>query len=45
VQGLVANLDGRQIVRVAAIGWSHEAEQLGQRLAREALHQGAGELR
>jgi hydroxymethylbilane synthase len=44
VQGLVASLDGRQIVRVAATGWLHEAEQLGQRLAQEALHQGAGEL-
>jgi hydroxymethylbilane synthase len=41
LRGLVASLDGRQVVRVAADGASEEPEQLGYRLAQEALAQGA----
>jgi hydroxymethylbilane synthase len=50
VQGLVISLDGQRQVRVrASIRWSPEtpiehAEQLGVRLAEQALAQGAGEI-
>ena len=41
LQALVASPDGRQVVRVAGEG---EAAELGERLAREALAAGAGEI-
>jgi hydroxymethylbilane synthase len=44
LRGLVASLDGRQVVRVAAAGAPQEAEQLGLRLAQAALAQGAAAL-
>jgi hydroxymethylbilane synthase len=44
LRGLVASLDGRQVVRVAASGAPHAAEQLGLRLAQIALAEGAAEL-
>ena len=44
LQGLVASLDGQQMVRVAAEGSSEESEQLGFRLAAEALARGARAL-
>ncbi len=42
LQGLVASPDGRRIVRVA--GEDARAHELGARLARQALSQGAGEI-
>ncbi|MBA3332437.1 MAG: hydroxymethylbilane synthase [Actinobacteria bacterium] len=41
MEALVASPDGRQVVRVAGEG---EAAELGERLAREALAAGAGEI-
>jgi hydroxymethylbilane synthase len=41
LRGLVASLDGSQVVRVSAEGAPDEPEQLGQRLAQRALEQGA----
>ena len=42
--GLVASLDGRQIIRVSGHGPGSDAEALGRRLAEQALAEGAGEL-
>jgi hydroxymethylbilane synthase len=44
LRGLVASLDGRQVVRVAAHGAPQETEQLGHRLAQAALAEGAAAL-
>ena len=44
LRGLVASLDGRQVVRVATRGKSEAAEQLGLRLAQVALAEGAAAL-
>jgi hydroxymethylbilane synthase len=44
LRGLVASLDGRQVVRVAGDGSPEEPEQLGHRLAQEALAQGASAM-
>jgi hydroxymethylbilane synthase len=44
LQGLVASLDGRQEVRISGAGSPDDPEQLGSRLAREALKQGASEI-
>ncbi len=44
LRGLVASLDGRQVVRVAATGAPQAAEQLGLRLAQAALAEGAAAL-
>ena len=44
LQGLVASLDGERFVRVSGSGPLHDAEQLGCRLAQEALRKGAGEM-
>ena len=44
LRGLVASLDGRQVVRVAASETPQAAEQLGLRLAQAALAQGAAAL-
>jgi hydroxymethylbilane synthase len=44
LRGLVASPDGHRAVRVFGGGHQSEAEQLGRRLAAEALAQGAGEL-
>ena len=41
LQALVASPDGRQVVRVAGEG---DAEEVGERLAREALAAGAGDI-
>jgi hydroxymethylbilane synthase len=41
LRGLVASLDGRQMVRVEGSGDQDDPEQLGQRLAQEALQRGA----
>ena len=41
LQALVASADGRQVVRVAGEG---DAEEVGERLAREALAAGAGDI-
>jgi hydroxymethylbilane synthase len=41
LRGLVASLDGSQVVRVSGEGPLDEPEQLGQRLAQRALDQGA----
>ena len=41
MEGLVASPDGRQVVRVAGEG---EPEEVGERLAREALAAGAGDI-
>jgi len=42
MRGLVASTDGRHVIRVEGTG--EKAEQLGARLAREALRQGAAEV-
>ena len=42
LSGLVASPDGRQIVRISASG--NDAGELGQRLAEQALAQGAGDI-
>jgi hydroxymethylbilane synthase len=44
LRGLVASLDGRQVVRVAASGTPQAAEQLGLDLAQAALAEGAAAL-
>jgi hydroxymethylbilane synthase len=44
LRGLVASLDGRQVVRVAASETPQAAEQLGFRLAQAALAEGAAAL-
>jgi hydroxymethylbilane synthase len=44
LRGLVASLDGRQVVRVAGDGSPGEPEQLGYRLAQEALAHGASAM-
>ena len=44
LRGLVASLDGQQVVRVAGEGSPSDPEQLGRRLAHEALAQGASEI-
>jgi hydroxymethylbilane synthase len=44
LRGLVASLDGRQVVRVAGDGSPEEPGQLGYRLAQKALAQGAGAI-
>jgi len=44
LRGLVASLDGRQVVRVAASETPQAAEQLGLRLAQAALAEGAAAL-
>jgi hydroxymethylbilane synthase len=44
LQGLVASLDGRQVVRVSGDGSVEQPEQLGYRLAEEALAQGASTI-
>jgi hydroxymethylbilane synthase len=44
LRGLVASPDGQHIVRVAGNGSAADGQRLGQRLAREAMAQGAGEL-
>lgn len=44
LRGLVASLDGRQVVRVDGCGRPDEPEQLGHRLAREALDAGASDI-
>lgn len=41
LRGLVASLDGRQVVRVSAEGALQEPEELGYRLAQDALDRGA----
>jgi len=42
--GLVASPDGRQVIRVSDQGPGSDAEELGGRLAQEALAEGAGAL-
>jgi hydroxymethylbilane synthase len=44
LRGLVAGLDGRQVVRVDSDGSADDPVGLGHRLAQEALAQGASEL-
>jgi hydroxymethylbilane synthase len=44
LRGLVASLDGRQVIRVASDGSAGDPVYLGHRLAQEALSQGASEL-
>ena len=44
LRGLVASLDGRQVVRVAGQGLPQDPRRLGQRLAQEALAQGASHI-
>lgn len=41
LRGLVASLDGRQVLRVSGDGSLEEPEGLGQRLAQEAIERGA----
>jgi len=44
LSGLIASLDGRQVIRVVADGSPEEPERLGLRLAQEALDRGAGAM-
>lgn len=44
LQGLVAGLDGKQVVRSSITGSLGEAEKLGQRLAEKLLEMGAGDI-
>ncbi|MCS7260778.1 MAG: hydroxymethylbilane synthase [Anaerolineae bacterium] len=44
LRGMVASLDGQRIVRVSGEGDIHRPQELGQRLAEEALARGAAEL-
>jgi hydroxymethylbilane synthase len=44
LNGLVASLDGQQVIRVAAEGSPQEPERLGYRLAQEAMAGGAAAL-
>jgi hydroxymethylbilane synthase len=44
LRGLVASLDGRQVLRVVGDGPPEEPERLGQRLAQEALARGASAI-
>jgi hydroxymethylbilane synthase len=44
IDGLVASLDGRRVLRGAAHGQAAQAEAIGARLADELLARGAGEL-
>jgi hydroxymethylbilane synthase len=44
LDGLVASLDGRRILRASAIGPMEKATQLGRQVADELLAQGAGEI-
>jgi hydroxymethylbilane synthase len=44
LRGLVAALDGRQVVRVSGEGAPAHPEELGGRLAEEALKAGAREI-
>jgi hydroxymethylbilane synthase len=44
LQGLVASLDGKQVVRSSIAGGVSEAEKLGQRLAERLLKMGAGDI-
>jgi hydroxymethylbilane synthase len=44
LRGLVASPDGQQVVRVVGNGSAADGQRLGQRLAREAMAQGASEL-
>lgn len=44
LRGMVASLDGRQMVRVSGEGNLHQPDALGYRLAEEALAHGAAEL-
>jgi hydroxymethylbilane synthase len=44
LDGLVASLDGRQVVRVGGDGSPEDAVHLGHRLAQEALTEGAREI-
>jgi len=44
LEGLVASLDGKQLVRSSIAGGLGEAEKLGQRLAEELLEMGAGDI-
>lgn len=44
LQGVVASVDGRQVIRVQTDGPADQAEALGQALAREAIAQGAQDL-
>lgn len=42
MRGLVASIDGRRVIRVAAVG--EDPKKLGEQLAQKALDQGAAEL-
>ena len=42
LRGLVASADGKQVIRVSGAG--NDAQELGHRVAREALAHGAGEI-
>jgi hydroxymethylbilane synthase len=44
LRGLVASLDGRQVVRVAGRAPAGDPIHLGRRLARDALSRGAGQI-
>ncbi|GAB4447345.1 MAG: hydroxymethylbilane synthase [Anaerolineae bacterium] len=44
LQGVVASVNGRQVIRVKANGLTDQPQALGQALAREAIEQGAREL-
>jgi hydroxymethylbilane synthase len=44
LKGLVASLDGKQVVRSSITGGLGEAEKLGQRLAEKLLEMGAGDI-
>jgi hydroxymethylbilane synthase len=44
LQGLVASLNGKQIVRSSITGGLSEAEKLGQTLAGQLLEMGAGDI-
>lgn len=44
LDGLVANLDGTQVLKATATGELSEAEQIGQQVAEQLLSQGAAEI-
>jgi len=44
LQGLVADLDGRKVIRESLSGSPLEAEDIGRRLADRILSQGAAEI-
>ncbi|TEB16939.1 Porphobilinogen deaminase [Pelotomaculum sp. FP] len=44
LEGLVASLDGKQVVRSSMAGGMGEAEKLGERLAEKLLEMGAGDI-